>query len=63
MRLKKEGDLNKKDVKHGRHAISFEKDAFWFSNLKNNINYTIFAPQYFQIWFWYKNLFLLFVSP
>jgi len=41
-------DLNEKSVKHEWHAISFEKDALWSSNLKNNADYTILVSQYFS---------------
>jgi hypothetical protein len=51
---------NENDVKHGWHAISFEKDTLWSLNFKNHVKYIILVPQYFSIQFWYKSSFLLF---
>jgi len=41
------GDRNEKHDKHEWHAISLKKDALWYSNLNNHVNYTILVPQHF----------------
>jgi hypothetical protein len=48
MRLKKKTKMKKKKTKHGWHVINFVKDAFWYLNFKNHLNYIISTPQYFS---------------
>jgi hypothetical protein len=60
VRLEK-GDQNEKYSKHEWRAISFEKNAFWYSNLNNHVNYTILVPQHFPNSILVQNFIFIFI--